>query len=165
MEALPIFLTQFSWFFAAWSILTILVVWPWSLRFSPDRRLSFWIAPQMFRAFGLGLLVPNLSPGLSPAFALPVAAVDFFTAIVALLAFVGLFRGWRLALPLAWVCTVVGLTDLLVAFSIAPFIGVDDHLTAQWYIPALFGPLLIVAHIACLAVLLRARVSIPVPQP
>jgi len=30
--------------------------------------------PQMFRALGLGLLVPNLSPGISQEFAIPTAA-------------------------------------------------------------------------------------------
>ncbi len=82
METLAPFMTQFLWF---------LVVWPWSLRLTTDMRLRFWIAPQMFRALGLGLLVPQLSPGLSNTFAFPTAAVDFFTAILALLAFVGPF--------------------------------------------------------------------------
>ncbi len=111
----------------------------------------------MFRALGLGLLVPLLSPGLSNSFAIPTAAVDFFTAVLALLAFVGLHRGWRLALPLTWACTIIGLSDLSIAFSIAPFVGVADHLAAQWFVPALVGPLMIVAHVACLATLLRSR--------
>ena len=113
----------------------------------------------MFRAFGLGLLVPNLSPGISQEFAIPTAAVDFFTAILALLAFVGLLRGWRLARLLTWACTLIGLGDLLTAFSIAPFIGVTDHLAAQWYVPAFVGPLMIVAHVACLATLLQCRIQ------
>jgi len=111
----------------------------------------------MFRALGLGLLVPNLSPGISQEFAIPTAAVDFFTAILALLAFVGLLRGWRLARFLTWACTLIGLGDLLIAFSIAPFIGVTDHLAGQWYVPAFVGPFMIVAHVACLAALLRSR--------
>ena len=155
MESLALFLTQFLWFFAASSAMVYFVVWPWSLQLSEDRQLSFWIAPQMFRAFGLGLLVPNLSPGIPQAFAIPTAAVDFFTALLALLAFVGLQRGWQLARQLTWACTLIGLSDLLIAFSIAPFIGVTDHLTAQWYIPAFVGPLMIVAHVGCLAALLK----------
>ena len=143
--------------FVVWSVLAYFVAWPWTLGLTADMRLRFWIAPQMFRALGLGLLVPLLSPGLSNSFAVPTAAVDFFTAILALLAFVGLHRGWRLALPLTWACTIVGLSDLLIAFSIAPFIGVADHLAAQWFIPAFVGPFMIVAHVACLAALLRTR--------
>ena len=155
MDPLPLFLTQFVWFFVAWSTLAYLVVWPWSLRLSAETGLMVWIAPQMFRAFGLGLLVPALSPGLAPAFAVPVAAFDAFTAVLALLAFIALRRGRRAARPLTWGATVIGLSDLLIAFSIAPFIGVADHLAGQWYIPAFVGPLLIVAHVGCLAALLR----------
>ena len=157
METLPLFLTQFLWFFLVFSALAYFVVWPSSSTFSADARLKFWIAPQMFRALGLGLLVPQLSPGLSSSFAVPVAAIDFFVAILAVLAFVGLYRGWRVALPLTWACTIIGLGDLLIAFSIAPFIGVADHLAAQWFIPALVGPLMIVAHVACVAALLESR--------
>ena len=157
METLAPFMTQFLWFLVVWSLLVYFVVWPWSLRLTTDMRLRFWIAPQMFRALGLGLLVPQLSPGLSDAFAIPTAAVDFFTAILALLAFVGLYRGWRLALPLTWACTTIGLGDSLIAFSIAPFIGVTDHLAAQWFVPAFVGPFMIVAHVACLAALLGSR--------
>ncbi len=130
MEPLAAFVTQFLWFLVVWSVVAYLVVWPWSLRLSADQRLAFWVAPQMFRAFGLGLLVPNLSPGISQEFAIPTAAVDFLTAILALLAFVALLRGWRLARLLTWACTLIGLGDLLIAFSIAPFLGVTDHLTA-----------------------------------
>ncbi len=157
METLAPFMTQFLWFLVVWSLLVYFVIWPWSLRLTTDMRLRFWIAPQMFRALGLGLLVPQLSPGLSNTFAFPTAAVDFFTAILALLAFVGLYRGWRLALPQTWACTIIGLGDLLVAFSIAPFIGVTDHLAAQWFVPAFVGPFMIVAHVACLAALLGSR--------
>ena len=157
MATLAPFMTQFLWFLVVWSLLVYFVVWPWSLRLTTDMRLRFWIAPQMFRALGLGLLVPQLSPGLSNSFAIPTAAIDFLTAILALLAFVGMYRRWRLALPLTWACTIIGLSDLLIAFSIAPFIGVTDHLAAQWFVPALVGPLMIVAHVAGLATLLWSR--------
>ncbi len=63
METLAPFMTQFLWFLVVWSLLAYFVVWPWSLRLTTDMRLRFWIAPQMFRALGLGLLVSQLSPG------------------------------------------------------------------------------------------------------
>lgn len=157
MDTLALFITQFLWFFVVWSVVVYLVIWPWALRFSINKQLCFWLIPQLFRAFGLGLLVPNLSPGISQAFAIPTASVDFFTAILALLAFIGLTRSWQWSQLLTWICTLVGLSDLLIAFSIAPFIGVPEHLTAQWYIPAFIGPFLIVSHVACLTVLLKAR--------
>lgn len=62
MEPLVVFVLQFFWFLFAWSLIVYFVVWPWSARFSPDTRLSAWVAPEMFRVLGVGLLVPNLSP-------------------------------------------------------------------------------------------------------
>ncbi len=41
--------------------------------------------------------------------------------------------------------------------TLAPFIGVTDHLAARWFIPAFVGPFMIVAHVACLAALLGSR--------
>lgn len=157
MGTLPLFLTQFTWFLVVWALLAKFVAWPRLQGLTTVARLKFWIAPQMFRALGLGLLVPQLSPGLSSSFAVPVAFVDFFTAVLAVFAFIGLHRSLRTAMPLTWACSIIGLGDLLIAFSIAPFIGVSDHLAAQWFIPAVVGPLVIVAHVGCLLVLLQSR--------
>jgi len=67
-----------------------------------------------------------------------------------------MFRALGLGL-LVPACTLIGLGDLLIAFSIAPSIGVTDHLAGQWYVPAFVGLFMIVAHVACLAALLRSR--------
>jgi len=100
---------------------------------------------------------PNLSPGISPGFAVATAAGDLLTAALALLAFIGLCRGWGIARRLTWAYTVVGLADLLVALPHAAHTGAVAHLAAQWYVPVLAGPLMVVAHGACLTTLLRSR--------
>jgi len=105
MEPLVIFVLQFLWFLFAWALIVYFVVWPWSAQFSPDTRLSAWVAPEMFRVLGLGLLVPNLSPGMPSEFAFSTAAGDSITAVLAALAFIGLRRGWRRARVLTWACT------------------------------------------------------------
>ena len=69
MEPLAIFVPQFSWFLFAWSLIAWYVLWPWSARLAPEARLSVWIAPEMFRVLGTGLLVHNLSPGMPTGFA------------------------------------------------------------------------------------------------
>ena len=157
MEPRPVFVLQLVWFLLAWSVLVGFVVWPWSRRLSPTARLSLWVAPQMFRMLGLGLLVPNLSPGMPRDFALATAAGDSLTATLALLAFVGLQRGWRRARALAWACTIVGALDLLVAFPHAVHSEAQAHLAAQWYVPVFAGPIMIVSHVACFAELLGGR--------
>jgi len=157
MEPLLVFLLQFVWFLFAWSLIVYFVVWPWSARFSPDIRLSAWVAPEMFRLLGLGLLVPNLSPGMPSEFAFATAAGDSLTAVLAALAFVGLRRGLRAARGFAWACTIVGSLDLLVAFPHAASTGAISHIAGQWYVPVFAGPLMVLSHVACFVLLVRGR--------
>ena len=140
MEPLVIFVLQFLWFLFAWSLIVYFVVWPWSAQFSPDTRLSGWVAPEMFRVLGFGLLVPNLSPGMPGEFAFSTAAGDSITAVLAALAFIGRRRGWRRARVLTWACTGVGTLDLLIAFPHAAATGAISHMAAQWYVPVFAGP-------------------------
>jgi hypothetical protein len=157
MEPLVIFVLQFLWFLFAWSIITYFLLWPWSARLSPDARLSAWIAPEMFRVLGVGLLVPNLSPGMPSEFASSTAAGDSLTAVLAALAFIGLRRGWRQARGLSWACTGVGALDVLIAFPHAAATGAISHLAGQWYVPVFAGPPLVICHVACFILLVRGR--------
>jgi hypothetical protein len=111
----------------------------------------------MFRVLGVGLLVPNLSPGMPRDFALATALGDSLTAGLALAAFVALRRGSRRGRSLAWALTAVGTLDLLAAFAHALHAGALPHLAAQWYVPVFAGPVMIVSHAACLAELLGGR--------
>ena len=155
MEPLVIFVLQFLWFLFAWSLIAYFMLWPWSARLSPTARLSAWVAPEMFRVLGVGLLAPNLSPGMPMEFAISTAAGDSFTALLAALAFIGLRRGWPAARGLAWACTIVGTLDLLVAFPHAAATGAISHMAAQWYVPVFAGPPLVVCHVACFFLLVR----------
>ena len=157
MDPLPLFVLQFLWFLLAWSLIIHFVLWPQSAALSPDARLSVWIAPEMFRVLGVGLLVPNLSPGMPAEFAVPTAAADSTTALLAAAAFVGLRRGWAMSRGLAWACTIVGTLDLLVAFPHAASTGAISRLAAQWYVPVFAGPPLVICHVLCFILLLRGR--------
>ena len=157
VEPLAIFILQFLWFLSAWSLITYFVLWPRSAALSPDARLSVWVAPEMFRVLGLGLLVPNLSPGMPAGFAIPTAAADSLTALLAASAFLGLRRGWSSARGLTWACTLVGSLDLLVAFPHAASTGAISHLATQWYVPVFAGPPLVICHVACFNLLIRGR--------
>ena len=159
MEPLLIFVLQFLWFLFAWSLITYFVLWPWSAGLSPDTRLSVWVAPEMFRVLGVGLLVANLSPGMPSEFAVSTAVGDSLTAVLAALAFIALRQGWGRARALAWACTVVGSLDLLVAFPHAAATGAISHMAAQWYVPVFAGPPLVLCHVACFILLVRGRRS------
>ncbi|MFN2428254.1 MAG: hypothetical protein ABR587_17600, partial [Candidatus Binatia bacterium] len=105
MEDRTIFVLQILWFLLAWSCIARLVLWPWSRTLETNSRIAVWIAPQMFRGLGLGLLVPALAPGMPRDFAVATALGDSFTAALAVSAFIALMRGWRPAIALAWLCT------------------------------------------------------------
>jgi hypothetical protein len=164
MSTTTVFAVQIVWFLVAWATLARLAVWPWSRRLSPEASVAVWIAPQMFRILGLGLLVPNLSPGMPSAFAVPTAIGDSLTAVLALFAFAALQRRHGAGFVLAWACTVVGAADLLHALSQAARLGVAANLAAQWYVAAAGVPLMVVCHGACIAALLRARSRRAEPQ-
>lgn len=157
MEPIALFILQFLWFLFAWSLVARFVLWPWSAALSPEARLSVWVAPEMFRVLGVGLLVPNLSPGMPAEFAVPTAAADCLTALLAAAAFLGLRRSWPAARSLVWACTVVGTLDLLVAFPHAAATGAVGHLAAQWYVPVFAGPPLVICHAVCFILLVRNR--------
>ena len=152
---LPVFVFQLLWFLLVWASIARLVVWPWSRRLGANARVAVWIAPQMFRVLGLGLLVPMLAPGMPRDFAVATAIGDTATAVLALTAFVALHRDWPMAMTLAWSCTLVGSVDLLIAFPHALHAGALEHLAAQWYVPVLAGPLMVVSHVAGICALLQ----------
>jgi hypothetical protein len=156
MNPVAYFVFQFLWFLLAWSVITYYVVWPWSLTLDTNRRLSLWVGPEAFRVLGVGLLVPSLSPGMPLEFAVPTAVADTTTAALAILALVGLFRGWKAARKLVWLCTIVGVSDLLIAFPHAAHTGATSHLAAQWYVPVFAGPIMVVSHVACIATLVQS---------
>jgi len=161
MEPIALFVLQLFWFLFAWSLIAYFALWPWSAALSPDARLSAWVAPQMFRVLGVGLLVPNLAPGMPAGFAVPTAAADSLTAALAAAAFVSLRRGWSAGRGLAWACTVVGSLDLLIAFPHAASVGAISHLATQWYVPVFAGPPLVVCHVASLVLLVRGGAQPP----
>ena len=157
LDPLAVFILQFLWFLFAWSLITYFVLWPWSATLSPLARLSAWVAPEMFRVLGLGLLVPNLSPGMPPEFAMTTAVADCLTALLAACAFLGLQRGWGAARILTWACTLVGSLDVLIAFPHAASTGAIAHLATQWYVPVFAGPPLVICHVVCFVLLIRGH--------
>jgi hypothetical protein len=157
VEAITLFVLQFLWFLFAWSLIAYFVLWPRSASLSPDARLAAWVAPEMFRILGVGLLVPNLSPGMPAEFATTTAAADSLTGVLAAASFVALQQRWSAARALTWACTLVGSLDALIAFPHAASTGAISHLATQWYVPVFAGPPLLICHVACFILLARGR--------
>jgi hypothetical protein len=157
MNPLPLFVLQFVWFFVVWATIGHVFVDPRLRGADPDRALAVWLCPQLFRVLGTGLLVPNLAPEMPRAFAVSTAVGDAITAGLALVALVALERRSPYARRVVWICTVVGLCDVIVALVTAARIEAARYLAAQWFVPAVGVPLMIVSHVMVLRILLGRR--------
>ncbi|MGH7899720.1 MAG: hypothetical protein ACREQQ_17325 [Candidatus Binatia bacterium] len=155
MNPTPYFAIQFAWFLIAWTAVAVLLVAPLTRRLDREDALAVWMAPQLFRVLGIGLLVSNLSPEMPRSFAIPTAIGDSLTAVLALTSLIALRQRWRLSLPIAWACNLVGAADLAIALPHAATIEAARFLSAQWYVPVLGVPLMIVSHVMAFRVLLR----------
>jgi hypothetical protein len=165
MNPLPLFLIQFVWFLVVWGTIAHVFVRPMLQGVSPHRALSVWLAPQLFRVLGVGLLVPALAPQMPPSFAVTTAVGDGVTGVLALAALVALERKWAKARGLVWVCNVVGSCDLVVAMTQAAQIEAARYLAGQWYVPALMVPLMIVSHVMVFRTLLARGRQAPGAPP
>ena len=157
MDPSPFFAFQFFWFLCAWAVVAVIFVAPRLRHAAFEDALAVWIAPQLFRVLGVGLLVPNLAPGMPRSFALPTALGDSATAVLALVAVIALHKRWTMARALAWTCNLVGAADLLAALPHAAAVHASGFLAAQWYVPVLGVPLMIVSHCMAFRLMWRER--------
>jgi len=157
VNPLAIFAVQFLWFLLAWSLIAWVFVAPRLRGRDLHDALSVWVAPHLFRVLGLGLLVDQLSPGLSRDFALSTAIGDFVTALLALASLLALHMRWRPAIPLVWTFNIFGTGDLLIALPGAARAEAALHMHAQWYVPAVGVPLMLVAHFMIFHTLITRR--------
>ncbi|HEX4946929.1 MAG TPA: hypothetical protein VFZ34_09705 [Blastocatellia bacterium] len=157
MKPAHYFILQFGWFLLAWSVIARLFIVPALQNWTLEDALAVWIAPHLFRVLGVGLLVPNLAPGLPVEFAATTAIGDSLTAVLALGSLVALRQRWSKARTLVWGFNLIGSLDLTAAMIHAAWIQAATYLHAQWYVPALVVPLMIVAHVMVFRTLLRQR--------
>jgi hypothetical protein len=106
------------------------------------------------RHLGLMFLTTGVtSPNIPAQFAVPAAAGDFVSAMLALTAAVLIQRKSTWAVPMTWLFTVVGMVDFVMAIALSRIYGAGDFLGGAYWIPAFWVPMLIVGHIAIIDVL------------
>ena len=106
------------------------------------------------RHIGMVFLVPTVvGPALPAAFAVPAAYGDLLAGGLALAAIVALRARSRIARPLTWIFSVVGLLDLLHAFYQG--LAHDVQLGAAYFIPTFVVPALVITHIMIVRMLIR----------
>ena len=158
MEHPAIFGLQFLLSLIVYVLIAKWYVAPWLAAKPINQALMPLIFPHAFRHIGLLFLVPGVvAEPLPPAFADPAAYGDFATGILAILALLALRGGWRIALPLVWLFSIVGAVDLLHAVARGLTVDAQEHMGAAWYIPTFIVPALIVTHVMVFARLLRPK--------
>lgn len=127
------------------SIVTYIFLWPHLQKLPKNRQLAIALSPQMFRLMALGLLHPALSPGLSMEFAVPTAAVDVLVSVSAMIAVILLHKNHSTAHLMTFVTVILGLLHMLISGYYAAEYNFSAHLEAQWLIPVMLGPLMVIS--------------------
>lgn len=98
-----------------------------------------------------------VSAQLKSAVASQIAWGDFIAAILALFSIAALSWHWPFAIPIIWLSNLWGAADLLNAYYKGSTEVADGGLFgAGIYIPALFVPILLTAHVLAFMLLLRS---------
>jgi hypothetical protein len=151
------FFVSIAFSFIAWGIVTALYLWPeLRLRQRADALRPLLIL-HSFRFIGLAFLVPGVvSPDLPSAFAHSAAYGDILAATLALLSLLFLPRG--AGIVIAWIFNLWGSADLLNAFYQANHAGlIAGQLGANYFIPTVIVPLLLITHGLAFRILLQNR--------
>jgi hypothetical protein len=134
-----------------------LYVWP-ALRSLPRyNALRILASLHAFRFEGMNFMVVGfVSPALSSAVGHQIAWGDFVAAVLALFSIAALTWRWASAIPIVWTLNLWGTADLLNAYYKGVTQVADVGLFgAAIYIPALFVPILLTAHMLAFMLLLK----------
>jgi hypothetical protein len=118
--------------------------------------LTLLTLPHALRTLGLVFLVPGTAGDTLPAaFAAPGAYGDLLAVVLALLSVLALRQGWRGALGLVWLLSILGLLDFANAYAL----GIRYDIVASyplgplWFIPTFAVPGFIVLHLLAIGLL------------
>ena len=153
---LPFVLSVMGAFIAVF-VVANLYIWP-ALRSLPRTdALRILASLHAFRFLGMNFMVAGfVSPALNSAVANQVAWGDFVAAVLALISIAMLTWRWAFAIPIVWISNLWGTTDLLNAYYKGVTQVADVGLFgAAIYIPALFVPILLTAHMLAFMLLLK----------
>jgi hypothetical protein len=95
--------------------------------------------------------------GMPPQFAIPAAAGDFLSAVLAMTAAILIQRKSAFAIRFTWLFTIVGSLDLVMAIVLARIFNAGDFMGAAYWIPTLWVPVMIVGHWIVFSVLRETK--------
>jgi hypothetical protein len=107
------------------------------------------------RYLGLNFMVPTMTAGLAPEFAVPAAYGDFAVGLIALVAAFLLRAGSPIGVILAWVYALLGTADFIHAGYLGNMHNMPMHIGASWPITFLLGPMWMVTIVLIFILLIK----------
>jgi hypothetical protein len=143
-----VFYVQFALSLIVYGLLAAWFVVPWLRPMPRSRAILILIVPHAFRALGLyALTQAAFNPEIPQSWADVTAYGDAITQVAAMLALIALHKGWRAAIPCAWLCNIAGTLDYAASVYVSVTTHVPIHLlSAGWFLPVFFLPLLAWSH-------------------
>jgi hypothetical protein len=162
MSQQTIFQIHLVFGYVAWLLCFSAYIWPWLRSMERTEALRAIATLHSFRFFGLSFLMPGVvGPHMPADFASFAAYVDFATGVLAMLALLSV----RIR-PLFWLFVlafnIVGAADILVDYTHAIELGLPamaGEFGADYAIPVLYVPLLMITHVTAFYLLLRPQAS------
>ena len=157
MAPLHVFAAQLALSLIVCALLGAWFVAPWLRQQSARRALILLALPHLARHVSAMSLAPGVAVAatMPPEWAWSVSLGDATTVVLALATIAALRTEARAALGLAWTFNVVGSLDILHVGLEAARFEIVEHLGAQWYVPTMVVPALIVSHALMFAILVR----------
>jgi hypothetical protein len=149
MEPIVLFGIQFTLSLVAYGLIAFWYVAPRLSSVPREVALMPLLWIHAFRIVGGTILAPGaVDPGVPTEFRVMIGYGDLTTAVLALVALIALRTRLRGAIPLVWVCVVVGMLDTLNAIVQSMRFSVFTYpLGVNWVIVAMYVPALLVSSV------------------
>jgi hypothetical protein len=157
IKPIVLFGIQFTLSLMAYLLIAFWYVWPRLSGLPRELALAPLLWVHAFRIVGGTILAPGaVGPGVPTEFRTMIGYGDLVTAGLALLAIVALRSRLPSAIPLVWICVVVGMLDTVNAIIQSMRFNVFVHsLGVNWVIVTLYVPALLVSSLLIFMQLLR----------
>lgn len=110
------------------------------------------------RHLGLMFLTTGVTDTAMPQqFAIPAAAGDFLSAVLAFIAAYLIYHKSKFAIPATWLFSLVGIADFALAVVLSRLYNAANFMGGSYWIPSFWVPMLIVGHIVIIAVLRQIK--------
>lgn len=149
MAPIVLFGIQFTFSLAAYALIAWWYVSPRIATLPREAALVPLVWIHAFRIVGGTILAPGAVDAAVPAeFRTMIGYGDMATAVLALLALIALRRRMSAAIPLVWLCLVVGLLDTVNAIIQSMRFSVFTYgLGVNWVIVTMYVPALLVSSV------------------